>query len=65
MTLNIDHDDTVMPHIDRDGRGVVAHDGETVEGFVIGLDHLYLHFEDERDAVRIAELILRRMGKDQ
>lgn len=66
MILNITHDDTVMPGLDRDGVSGFDEQGNMtgVQGFNIEfVGAVTLHFEDERDAVRIAKLILQRMGK--
>jgi len=48
--------------VDRDG---IAHNypESRNEGFLIHLDGITIHFEDEVDAVKMAKAILKRMGE--
>lgn len=59
MRIEISREDCVMPHIDRDG--CVGDHGR--QGFDVGLaPPIWIHFEDEADAERIARFILDRLG---
>lgn len=60
MKLIIDNFSAGRAHVDRTG---VAREAGGPEGFEISLGDLTIEFEDERGAVRIAKLILYRLGE--
>lgn len=63
MTFKIDKDELRDVFVDR-GSGYQDHvTGELVMSFQISACGLSVYFEDERDAVRQAKLILQRMGE--
>lgn len=59
MKLKIDKEDAEGLRVDRDS----TLNSYGTQGFYIDLAGLRLHFEDERDAVRLAKEILQRMGE--
>jgi hypothetical protein len=73
MTFHIDSGDVKHLYIDRSS-GYVNSDGETIIGFDVRIGSVEMpdkflgggvsiHFDDERDAVKLAKAILIRMGE--
>ncbi len=59
MTIELDNEDCEHAHVDRDGTVQVV---GGPQGFDIWLNEVGIHFKDERDAVKIATAICKRMG---
>ena len=64
MKIEISQDDCESLHVDRDGtRIATTRQGVGVQGFDVSIGGLWLHFESEQDAEKLAIMILIRQGK--
>lgn len=59
MKIEISHDDAKRMGVDRSGSKPMP---DANEGFVVYFGDTSIHFEDEADALTLAEMIVNRLG---